>query len=94
MEIKEAVEWFNDYLSECEEDILMNEAWNVIRKEIEESVKQSASPNNTESLKCAEKIMLNISDRRGFDLYSCDQDVIDDIKISISDIISAHIKHF
>ena len=45
---------------------------------------------NSDYTKCAEEIMANISSRRGYDLYSCDKDIIDDIRKSIADIISAH----
>ena len=46
--------------------------------------------HNTDYTKCSEAIMRNISDRQGYDLYSCDEDIIEDIRSSIADIIAEH----
>lgn len=42
---------------------------------------------NIDLKQCVEEIMNDISDRRGFDLFSCDEDVIDEIKQSLEAII-------
>lgn len=39
----------------------------------------------------ADEIMSNISDRRGFDLYSCDRDIIKDIRDTLTDIAAKQI---
>ena len=41
---------------------------------------------------CVKAIMDDISDRRGYDLYSCDADVIEDIKQSLEAILRTHIE--
>jgi len=46
--------------------------------------------DNTDYTKCSEVIMRNISGRRGYDLYSCDKDIVEDIRSSIANIIAEH----
>jgi len=63
---------------------------NSPKSNIESANSAEAAKPNTDYAKCAEEIMRNISDRRGYDLYSCDEDIINDIRSSISNIIAAH----
>ena len=46
--------------------------------------------SNSDYTKCAEKIMVSLSDRSGIDLYQYDSDIVDEIRNSIASIISAH----
>lgn len=50
---------------------------------------EKASPN-TAYTKCVEELMRDISGRRVYDLFECDEDIVDDIKQSLEAIIRTH----
>ena len=56
----------------------------------EEKISQSAPPTNSDYTKCSEEIMKELSGRRGIDLYQYDEDIIVDIRESITKIIAEH----
>jgi len=60
------------------------------RRDSKSGVANDSATPNTDYSKCAEKIMRNISGRRGYDIYSCGEDIVEDIQNSIVDIIAAH----
>lgn len=47
---------------------------------------------NTAYKKCAEELMRDISGRRGYDLFACDEDIVDEIKQSLEAILRTHFR--